>query len=66
MQQCEKAIAELGADAQVSIVTDEATIGSYGVAAIQTPAVVMARYQLKSTKIIPEVPIIKEWLKDVQ
>jgi uroporphyrinogen decarboxylase len=66
LQQCEKAIAELGADAQVSLVTDEATIGSYGVAAIQTPAVVMARYQLKSTKIIPEVPIIKEWLKDVQ
>lgn len=65
-QRCEKAIAELGADAQVGLVTDEAKIASYGVAMIQTPAIVMARYQLKSTKVMPEVPIIKEWLKDLR
>ena len=61
---CERAIAELGADAQVSLVTDLATIASYGVAPVQTPAVVMARYVLKSTRRLPEVPIIKEWLKE--
>ena len=65
-ERCEKAIAELGVDAQVHLVTDEATIASYGVAPNQIPAVVMARYQLKSAKTIPEVPIIKEWLKDVR
>lgn len=63
---CEKAIAELGVDAKVSIVTDQATIASYGVAPNQIPAIVMARYQLKSAKAIPDVAIIKEWLKDVR
>lgn len=65
MARCERAIAELGADAQVSLLTDPATIASYGVAPVQTPAVVMARYVLKSTRRMPEVPIIKEWLKEV-
>jgi len=45
-------------------VTDLTTIASYGVAPVQTPAVVMARYVLKSTRRLPEVPIIKEWLKE--
>jgi uroporphyrinogen decarboxylase len=62
---CEQAITELGADAQVHMVTDEAVIASYGVAPMQTPAIVMAKYQLKATKTVPEVSIIKEWLKDV-
>ena len=64
--QCERAITELGADAQVSLVTDPATIASYGVAPVQTPAVVMARYVLKATRRVPDVPIIKEWLKEAQ
>jgi uroporphyrinogen decarboxylase len=63
--QCERAIAELGADAQANLVTDTATIASYGVAPVQTPAIVMARYVLKSTRRVPEVPIIKEWLKEL-
>jgi len=33
---------------------------------VQTPAVVMARYVLKSTRRVPEVPILKEWLKEAQ
>ncbi|NLX54211.1 MAG: uroporphyrinogen decarboxylase [Planctomycetaceae bacterium] len=65
LERCERAIAELGADAHVSLVTDAATVASYGVAPVQTPAVVMARYVLKSTRRPPEVPIIKEWLKEV-
>jgi MtaA/CmuA family methyltransferase len=65
VQQCERAVAELGADAHVNIVTDASTIASYGVAPVQTPAVVIARYVLKSTRRIPDVAIIKEWLKDI-
>ncbi len=62
---CRRAIAELGSDAQVNIITDEASIAALGVAPVQTPAVVMARYVLKSTRRLPEVSIIKEWLKEV-
>jgi uroporphyrinogen decarboxylase len=63
--QCERAIAELGADAQVNLVTDPETIASYGVAPVQTPAIVMARYVLKSTRRVPDVAIIKDWLKEL-
>jgi hypothetical protein len=62
---CERAVAELGADAQVSLLTDLEAIASHGVAPVQTPAIVMARYVLKSTRRVPEVPIIKEWLKEL-
>ena len=61
----DKAIAELGADINVRQITDEKTIYSYGIAPVQTPAVVMAKYQLKSVRIIPEITAIKEWIKDV-
>jgi MtaA/CmuA family methyltransferase len=66
MQRCERAIAELGTDARVSMRTDPETIASYGVAPVQTPAVVLARYVLKSTRQLPEIAIIKEWLKEVR
>lgn len=46
-------------------VTDPAIIGSYGVAPNQLPAVVIARYHLKSTRALPDVAIVKEWLKDL-
>lgn len=65
LAQCERAVAELGADAQVSLVADRAAIAAYGVAPPQTPAIVMARYVLKSTRRVPDAPIIKEWLKDL-
>lgn len=64
VESCQRAIAELGADAQVHVISDPATISAYGVAPVQTPAVVMARYVLKSTRRVPEVPIVKEWLKE--
>jgi len=59
------AAAELGMQARTEIVTDEAKIHTYGITLAQTPAVVIARYQLKSQHEIPSVPIIKEWLKDL-
>ncbi len=60
------AIAELGVDVYFEKITDEKVINSYGVAINQTPAIVMAKYQLKSTKAVPEIIIIKEWLKDIK
>lgn len=62
----EKAILELGLDVEVEIITDEKTIYSFGISPVQTPAVIMSRYQLKSTRIVPEPMIIKEWIKDVR
>lgn len=61
----DRAVTELAAEVSVEIVTDEDVIASYGIAPIQTPAVVLARYALKSSRTIPEVAIIKEWIKDV-
>ena len=64
-ERCQRAVAELGADAQVIPITDPQAIASYGVAPVQTPAVMVARYVLKSTRRVPEIAIIKEWLKDI-
>jgi uroporphyrinogen decarboxylase len=61
----ERAIMELGADVEVRRVAEEDAILRFGVAPIQTPAVVMARYQLKSSRTIPEVNVIKEWIKQI-
>lgn len=61
----DQAIQELGASVQVETVTDPDVMLSYGVAPQGTPAVVMASYQLKSVKHIPEVVVIKEWLKNL-
>ena len=60
-----QAVRELGADVQVEVINDPDTIHSYGISLNQTPAVVMAQYQLKSVKQAPEVVVIKEWLKDI-
>ena len=60
----QQAIKELGADVSVDAVCDEKTINSYGITLSQTPAVVMAKYQLKSVRVVPEIAVIKEWLKD--
>lgn len=62
----EQAMRELGTtDVAMEHLDDEEEIARFGVASAQTPAVVMARYQLKSLNRLPEVMVIKEWLKDV-
>lgn len=61
----ERAVSELGVDVTIRKVTDPAVIASYGIAPNQLPAVVVARYQLKSARAIPEVAVIKEWIKDL-
>lgn len=65
-QNLEIAIRELGVDVNIEKITDRETIQSYGVALSQTPAIVVAKYQVKSLRRVPEVIAIKEWLKDLQ
>jgi uroporphyrinogen decarboxylase len=60
-----QAVRELGAEIQVETISDPDMINSYGITCDQTPAVVMVLYQLKSVKRIPEVVVIKEWLKNI-
>jgi MtaA/CmuA family methyltransferase len=60
----EKAMRELGADVEIIDITDEKEIASHGLSPVMLPAVVVARYQVKSTKTIPESAIIKEWIKE--
>ncbi len=64
-QNIEQAITELGNDIQISSVTDEAEMAMFGLVPRQTPAVIVARYQLKSTRRVPDVSIVKEWIKDM-
>jgi len=61
----ERAITELGSDVTLSVVTEEDEIRSLGVHPSQTPAVVTAEYRVKSTRRVPETPIIKEWIKSL-
>ncbi|MFA7158495.1 MAG: thioredoxin family protein, partial [Kiritimatiellia bacterium] len=58
-----QAIRELGAEVSVQVVTESREIQSFGV--VRTPAVALARYQVKAEGAVPEVSIIKEWLKDI-
>ncbi len=59
----QQAVDELGVEVNVSLVTDEKRIHSYGV--MRTPAIVLAKYSLKAEGAAPDVAIIKEWLKDL-
>ena len=64
-ERIDQAICELGADINVEVIDNQDTIYSYGITPSQTPAVVMANYQLKSVKQIPELVVVKEWLKNI-
>jgi uroporphyrinogen decarboxylase len=61
----EKAITELGAEMNVEMVHDDNVVYAYGMAPVQTPAVLLAKYEVKSTRKVPEVNIIKEWIKTI-
>ncbi len=56
-----QAAKELGSSVELVSVTDKETIRSYGVAS--TPAVVELNENVKSVGRIPNVEVIKEWLK---
>ncbi len=61
----DQALMEMGCDIPAHQVQDEAEIASFGILPEQTPAVILAQYQLKSSKNQPAVNIIKEWIKDL-
>jgi len=59
----DQAVRELGMDVAIERIDDPDTISSYGVSPQQVPAVVLVNHQIKSVKRIPEVAVVKEWLK---
>ena len=65
LETARQAVTELGVDVEVTAVTDEERIRSYGVTPAQTPAVLVAKYQVKATCTTPELAIMKEWIKEL-
>ncbi|MEN6425159.1 MAG: uroporphyrinogen decarboxylase family protein [Phycisphaerales bacterium] len=61
----DQALMEMGSDIPVHYVEDEREVATFGVLPEQTPAVVLAQYQLKATRSQLEVNVIKEWIKDL-
>jgi MtaA/CmuA family methyltransferase len=59
----EQALQELGAEIDVRTSHDSAEWSLYGIA--QTPALVVARYRLKSQGSLPSEEVIKEWIKEL-
>lgn len=61
-----QAMQELGSVAvTVEEIHDPERINDYGIVAGQTPAVVLTNFSVKSLRRLPEVVVIKEWLKDL-
>lgn len=61
----DQALTEMGCDIPVQHVEDEKEMASFGILPEQTPAVILTQHQLKSSKHVPAVNIIKEWIKDL-
>jgi len=61
--QVKKAMEETGKTFVITQITDNHVISSYGI--LHTPALILAEYKLKAEGIIPEVVIIKEWIKEI-
>ncbi len=59
------AIKELGSEVEVLIKDDDNSFYAYGLSPLQSPAVVMAKYNVKSARKVPDVNIIKEWIKGI-
>jgi len=59
----EKAADELGAKVDIALVTDPDRIAKHGV--FRTPAVVVAKYQVKSEGRTPTTEVVREWVKDI-
>lgn len=60
-----KASAELGAQVPVRVIDDPDQIVALGVLPSQTPALVTARYQVRSTRTLPDKASVREWLKAI-
>lgn len=58
-----RAIAELGKNTSISIVTDKEQLALYGIR--KGPAVILVGYKLKSESTMPSLDVVKEWLKEI-
>ncbi len=58
-----QAIRELGEQIDVEHVQTEEDMAQYGITLGQAPAIVVTHSQLKSVRRVPEVVVIKEWIK---
>jgi uroporphyrinogen decarboxylase len=58
-----KAMEEMGKEFDIVLVTDTSRIAAFGI--LQTPAVILTEYKLKTEGEVPEVIVIKEWLKEI-
>ncbi|NQU42683.1 thioredoxin family protein [bacterium] len=61
----ERAVTELGAQVHINFVSNPRDIQTHGILMAQTPAVILTTHQLKSTAGVPDVSVVKEWVKGV-
>jgi MtaA/CmuA family methyltransferase len=61
----ERAARELGSEVEIQVTGNEDKFYLYGLTPAQAPAVVVARYNVKSVRTAPEVAVVKEWIKDL-
>ena len=64
LENVKDAVKELGVDVEVSLVTDDATFREFGIRT--KPTIVTAKFSVKSAGKVPEVKIIKEWVKNLE
>ena len=63
VQSVNLAVTELGVDIELIRVSEQSKIEEFGVRMGQTPAIVTAKYEVKSTREAPEPAVMKEWIK---
>jgi hypothetical protein len=64
LENVKDAVKELGVDVEVSLITDDATFREFGIRT--KPTIVTAKFSVKSAGKVPEVKIIKEWVKHLE
>ncbi|MGC9352254.1 MAG: uroporphyrinogen decarboxylase family protein [Mariniphaga sp.] len=62
-ERVDRALTELGKEADVKILTGREKLAAFG--ATQSPAVVAVNYKLKAEGALPSTEVIKEWLKEL-
>jgi MtaA/CmuA family methyltransferase len=62
-ERVDRALTELGKEAEVKVLTGREKLAAFG--ATQSPAIVTVNYKLKAEGTIPSTDVIKEWLKEL-
>lgn len=63
LKRVKRAIAELGKEITVKVITDKTIMNSYGIK--KGPSIVTVNYKLKSEASVPSLDVIKEWIKEI-